>query len=81
MKKHGFPSDFRFVLIDRIMVRDFKLTNRESFVLAIRNLVRNLSIPEERALQLDPTRTVVEKVPIIIDQPLTRRIERMPSDE
>jgi KUP system potassium uptake protein len=76
MKKHGMPADFRFVLIDRIMIRDFKLANNENFILAIRNLVRNLSIPEERALQLDPTKTIVEKVPIIIDQPVTKRIER-----
>jgi KUP system potassium uptake protein len=81
MKKHGLPGDFRFVLLDRIMVRDFKLTNRESFTLNIRNLVRNLSIPEERALHLDPTKTIVEKIPIIIDQPVKKRIERIPSDK
>jgi KUP system potassium uptake protein len=76
MKKHGFPADFRFVLIDRIMIRDFKLSNKDSFILAIRNLARNLSIPEERALHLDMTRTIVEKVPIIIDQPVRTRIVR-----
>jgi KUP system potassium uptake protein len=76
MKKHGFPGDFKFVLLDRIMLRDYKLTNSENFILAMRNLARNLSIPEERALQLDPTSTIVEKVPIIINKPVIRRIER-----
>jgi KUP system potassium uptake protein len=76
LKKYGFPADFRFVLIDRVLIRDFKLTNRENFILAIRNLVRHLSIPEERALQLDPSRTIVEKVPILIDQPVKKRIKR-----
>jgi KUP system potassium uptake protein len=79
LRKHGFTGDFRFVLIDRIIIRDFKLTNRENFILAIRSLVRHLSIPEERALQLDSTRTIVEKVPIIIDQPVKKRIIRMRS--
>jgi KUP system potassium uptake protein len=77
LKKNGFPADFRFVLLDRIMIRDFKLTNRENFILAIRSLARHLSIPEEKALQLDPTSTIVEKVPIIIDQPVVNKIGRI----
>jgi len=77
LKKHDFPTDFRFVLLDRIMIRDFKLTNIENFILAIRGIARNLSIPEEKALQLDPTCTIVEKVPIVIDQPVDKRIERI----
>ena len=77
LKKYGLPADFRFVLIDRILLRDFKLTNSENFILAIRGLVRNLSISEEKALNLDPTKTIVEEVPIIIDQPVIKRIEQV----
>lgn len=76
LRRHNLPADFRFVLIDRVMIRDFKLTNRENFILAIRNLVRHLGIPEERALQLDTSRTIVEKVPIVTDQPVKKRIIR-----
>jgi len=77
LKKYGLPADFRFVLIDRILLRDFKLSNSENFILAIRGLVRNLSISEEKALNLDPTKTIVEEVPIIIDQPVIKRIEQV----
>jgi KUP system potassium uptake protein len=77
LKKYGIPADFRFVLIDRILIRDFKLTNSEIFILAIRSLVRNLSIPEEKALHLDMTRTIVEQVPIITDQPAIKRIDKV----
>jgi KUP system potassium uptake protein len=77
LKKYGLPADFRFVLIDRILLRDFKLKNSENFILAIRGLVRNLSISEEKALNLDPTKTIVEEVPIILDQPLIKRIEQV----
>jgi KUP system potassium uptake protein len=77
LKKYGVPADFRFVLIDRILIRDFKLTNSEIFILAIRSLVRNLSIPEEKALHLDMTRTIVEQVPIIIEHPVIKRIEQI----
>jgi KUP system potassium uptake protein len=76
LRKYNLPADFRFVLLDRVMIHDVKLTNRENFILAIRNLVRYISIPEERALQLDQSKTTVEKVPILIDQPLKKRIER-----
>ena len=77
LKKHGFPGDFKYVLIERIMLRDFKLSYTENFILTLHLLVRHLSLPEERTLQLDTTSTVVEKVPIIIDQPVLNRIERI----
>ena len=77
LKKHGLPGDFKFVLIDRIMPRDFKLTNTENFTLTLHGVIRHLSLPEERALQLDATSTVVERVPIIIDQPVVKRIRRI----
>jgi KUP system potassium uptake protein len=77
LKKRGFPADFKFVLLDRIMLHDYKLTKRENVILAIRNIVRHLGIPEERALHLDSTSTIVEKVPIIINQPVAKRIERL----
>jgi KUP system potassium uptake protein len=76
LKKRHFPADFKFILIDRIMLRDYKLTNTENFILAIQGLVRHLSIPEDRTLHLDPTSTIVEKVPIIIDKPVAKRINR-----
>jgi len=77
LKKYKFPADFKFVVLDRIMLRDFKLSNFDNFILAIQSIVRHISIPEDRALHLDSTNTIVEKVPIIINQPVDRRIERM----
>jgi KUP system potassium uptake protein len=76
LKKHGLPGDFIFVMIERIMSRDNKLSNTENFILTIRSIVQHISIPEERALQLDSTNTIVEKVPIIIKQPFGKRIKR-----
>ena len=74
LRKSGFPGDFKFVLIERIMLRDFKLSNTDNFILSLRNVVRHISIPEVRALQLDSTNTIVEQVPIIVNQPLEKRI-------
>lgn len=74
LKKHGLPGDFKFVLIERIMLNDFKLTKTENFILSIRSLVKFISIPEARALQLDVSTTITEQVPIIVNRPIERRI-------
>jgi KUP system potassium uptake protein len=75
LKKHGFPGDFKFVILERIMLPDFKLSNVENFILTIRGVVRNISISDERALQLDSANTVVERIPIILKQPVESRIQ------
>lgn len=77
LKKYDVRGDFKFIIIDRIMPRDFKLTNWESFTLILYNIARKLSITDIRALQLDSTNTVIEQVPIIIDRTDHTRIKRM----
>lgn len=75
LRKHGFPGDFRFVILERIMLPDFKLSNTENFILTIRGFVRRISISDEKALQLDSSNTIVEQVPIIVNQPVETRIQ------
>jgi KUP system potassium uptake protein len=76
LKKYNFAGDFKFILIDRIMIRDYKLSNWENFVLTLNNISRKLSVTDINTLQLDATSTIVEQVPILIDQPYRRRIKR-----
>jgi len=59
------------------MLRDVKLSGYENFILTLHLIVRQIGQPEEKALHLDATSTIVEKVPIIIDQPVARRISRV----
>jgi len=77
LKKHGLPGDFKFVLIERIMLYDFKLSKTENFILSLRSLVKYISIPEVRALQLDASNTIVEQVPIIVNRPVDKRINQI----
>ena len=77
LKKHDFPGDFKFILIERIMIRDFKMSNWENFILTINRIAQVISLPEIRTLKLDPTNTITEQVPIIIDQTLQKRIKRV----
>jgi KUP system potassium uptake protein len=77
LKKHNFPGDFKFILIDRIMIRDFKLSKWENFILTLNSISKKLSVSDINTLQLDSTNTIVEQVPIIINQPYHRRIRRI----
>jgi KUP system potassium uptake protein len=77
MRKYSVPGDFKFILIERIMPRDYKLTNWENLILVLNNIAGKLSISEIRSFQLDTTNTTIEQVPIIIDQPSHQRIKRM----
>ena len=77
LKKYSLPADFKYVLIDRVMTRDYKLSNLENFTLTLHGLSRLFCISDIKALQLDPTNTIEEQVPITIDQPIGLRIKRV----
>jgi KUP system potassium uptake protein len=77
LKKHSLPADFMYVLIDRIMPRDYKLSSIENLTLALHSVSRLLCISDVKALELDSSNTIEEKVPITIDQPITDRIKRI----
>ena len=77
LRKYDVEADFKFVLIERIMSRDAKLSSWEDTILGINRMVRKLSLSEEKTLNLDPTNTITEQVPIILDQPEESRIGRI----
>jgi len=77
LRKHDLPADFKYVLIDRIMPRDYKLSSTENITLALHSLSRLLCISDVKALKLDSANTIEEQVPITIDQPIERRISRI----
>jgi len=76
LRKHALPADFKYVLIDRVMSRDYELSGPENFTLVLHGLSRLLCISDIKALQLDSSNTIEEQVPITIDQPLSTRISR-----
>jgi KUP system potassium uptake protein len=77
LRKHDLEGDFKFILIDRIMSRDNNLSNWENFILSMNSLTQKLSISDIRTLSLDATNTIIEQVPITIDEPLMQRIKRL----
>jgi len=77
LRKHSLPADFKYVLIDRVMPRDYNLSSLENFTLTLHSLSRLLCISDVKALQLDSCNTIEEQVPITIDQPISLRIKRI----
>ena len=78
LRKYSFPSDFIYVLIDRVMIKDYQLSPGENITLGLHNISRLICISDIKALQLDTTNTIEEKVPITINQPKSGRITRVP---
>ncbi len=77
LKRHSIPADFLFINLDRIMTHDYKLPAKKAFIMRLHNAIRGLSLNDVRALQLDTSTVIEEKVPIIIAQSLNKRIERL----
>ncbi len=77
LRKHDLPADFKYVLIDRIMPRDYTLSNSENFTLTLHGLSRLVCISDIKALHLDSCNTIEEQVPITINQPISQRISRV----
>lgn len=77
LKKHSLPADFMYVLIDRVMPRDYKLSSIENLTLSLHSVSRLFCISDVRALELDSSNTIEEQVPITIDQTIDFRIKRI----
>ncbi|MGC1390445.1 MAG: KUP/HAK/KT family potassium transporter [Bacteroidales bacterium] len=77
LKKHCMPADFKYILIDRIMPNDYKLSGMESVTMVLHQLSRMFCISDVKALQLDSANTIEEQVPITINQPVKTRIRRI----
>ena len=77
LKKHHFPADFLFVNLDRIMTQDYKLSPWETMVMGLHAFTRLISINDVKALGLDSSSVIEEKVPISVERPLNRKIKRI----
>ncbi len=77
LRKHEVKGDFMFILIDRIMTRDYKLSAWENITLFLHNISRKLDVGDIRTLSLDSTCTIEEKVPITIEQREYKKIKRI----
>ena len=76
LKKFDIPSDFRFVLIDRIQNYDFDFPPREQFIMDIYTILKRFGITEVRSLGLDTSNVTIETVPLFIDKEAPQLLTR-----
>jgi KUP system potassium uptake protein len=81
LKKHSIPADFLFVNLDRIMTHDYKLPPVKAFTMGIHNAIRGFSLNDVKSLGLDTSTVIEEKVPIVIEQAVKKRITRISYDQ
>jgi KUP system potassium uptake protein len=77
LRKHHFLPDFVYVNLDRVMSRDYSLSPWESIIMGIHEFTRLISINDVKALGLDTSNVIEEKVPIVVERPLSRKIKRI----
>jgi len=75
LRSHHVNGDFQYVLIDRVATYDADFTFHQKLVINLYNLIKKLAIPEEKALNLDTSNVLVEKVPLLADQRLNERLQ------
>jgi KUP system potassium uptake protein len=80
LRSHHVNGDFQYVLIDRVATYDIDFTFHQKLIINIYNLIKRLAIPEEKALNLDTSNVMVEKVPLLADQRAKRKITRVFAD-
>ena len=65
LKKHHIVGDFRFIVIERILNYDYKLSAYEEFLMSVYAILKELSLSEEKAFGLDTSSVTTETVPMI----------------
>ncbi len=77
LRQYSITADFMFILIDRIPNYDFDLNLHQKFVLNLNDVIRNFGITEVKALGLDTSNVIIEKVPLTIIQDFDSRMKRV----
>ena len=76
LRKYNITSNFLFVDLDRVLTVDYKLPASEGFIMNIHNIIRSISNNDIKALGLDSSSTIEEKIPILIPQSPRNRIKK-----
>lgn len=76
LREFNISSDFQYVLIDRIANNDAEFTPHQQVILDFYEAIRIMAIPEGRALGLDTSNCILEKVPLLVDPHYKKHIVR-----
>ena len=68
LRKNRIPGDFRFIIIHRVYYPESSGNRQQNLLMTFYALISKIGIDEPKALGLDTSMVVVERVPLIIDQ-------------
>ena len=77
LKHYNMVGDFRFVVIQRIINNDYNLSTYERFLMTGYDILKSISLSEEKAFGLDTTLVSLEKVPLLADSAEELNIQRI----
>jgi KUP system potassium uptake protein len=72
LRKYGIPGDFRFIIIHRVYYPESSDNRQQNLLMSIYALISKIGIDEPKALGLDTSMVVVERVPLIINHPVIK---------
>ena len=76
LRKNGISGDFRFIIIHRVYYPESSGNRNQNLLMSIYALISKIGIDEPKALGLDTSMVVVERVPLIINH-CNRSIRRI----
>jgi KUP system potassium uptake protein len=77
LRKHNILSDFKFVILDRVMIYDLDFSPMMKFVLTTHELIKRLCPNEVRTYGLDTSSVELEKVPLEARSSYAKRLKRL----
>ncbi len=77
LRKHGYPADFKYVLLNSRVSIDNQLNPWSQFVIKSYNMIKSLSLSTQEDFGLEKTNCRVENIPIRIAQKTHINIERL----
>lgn len=66
LRSKGIAGDFRFIIIHRIYYPEDSSDRRQNLLMSLYAIIRRIGVDEPKALGLDTSVVVVERVPLII---------------
>lgn len=67
LRKNGISGDFRFIIIHRVYYPENSVNRQQNLLMNFYALISKIGIDEAKALGLDTSMVMVERVPLIID--------------
>ena len=67
LRKNGILGDFRFIIIHRVYYPENSVNRQQNLLMNFYALISKIGIDEPKALGLDTSMVMVERVPLIID--------------